>query len=69
MPKDRDRPEVRVKPHTYQPSKAELNKLVKIEAMPDELAEAVLRLTTYPSPQLESPMFYRGWRVPCRMVD
>ena len=44
MPKDdSERPVVRTKPHTYQPSKAELNKLVKIGATQDELALAVLR--------------------------
>ena len=30
-------------PHTYQPKKAELEEPVKIDATPDELAEAVLR--------------------------
>ena len=41
--------EVRVKPHTYQPGKAELNAPVAIRKpdgsapTPDELAEAVLR--------------------------
>ena len=39
----KDKPEVRVKPHSYQPSKAELNELVKIDATPDALARAVLR--------------------------
>ena len=38
----RERPEVRVKPHTYQPSKAELDEPMKIDATPDELARAVL---------------------------
>ena len=34
---------VRVKPHSYQPSKAELDEPVKIDATPDELAAAILR--------------------------
>ncbi len=33
---------VHVKPHSYQPSKAELDEPVKIDATPDELARAVL---------------------------
>ena len=36
-------PTVRVKPHDYQPHKAELEEVVKIEATPEELARAVLR--------------------------
>jgi hypothetical protein len=39
----KDKPEVRVKPHSYQPSKAELNEPVKIDATPSALARAVLR--------------------------
>ena len=35
--------EVRVKPHSYQPSKAEKDGPVKIEATPEQLARAVLR--------------------------
>ena len=43
MPKDdSERPVVRIKQHTYQPSKAELDEPVKIDATPDELARAVL---------------------------
>lgn len=42
MPKP-ERPEVRVKPHDYQPSKAELDEPVKIDAAPGELARALLR--------------------------
>ena len=38
-----ERPTVRVKPHDYQPHKAELEETVKIEATPEELARAVLR--------------------------
>lgn len=37
------RPTVRVKPHGYQPHKAELEEAVKVEATPEELARAVLR--------------------------
>ena len=43
MPKRPQRPEVRVKPHVYQPRKAELEEPVKIDATPDELARAVLQ--------------------------
>ena len=39
---DSERPEVLVKPHTYQPSKTELDEPVKIDATPEELARAVL---------------------------
>ncbi len=39
-------PTVRVKPHSYQPSKAELDEPVKIDATPEQLAEAVLRPVT-----------------------
>ncbi|MDE0174310.1 MAG: hypothetical protein OYH76_17995 [Defluviicoccus sp.] len=38
-----ERRTVRVKPHSYQPSKAELEEPVKIDATPEELAAAVLR--------------------------
>jgi len=44
-PKERvkiERRTVRVKPHRYQPSKAELEEPVKIDAKPEELAAAVL---------------------------
>ena len=34
---------VRVKPHSYQPSKAEPKEDISLDASPDELAEAVLR--------------------------
>ena len=43
MPKRPQRPEVRVKPHVYQPRKAELEEPVKIDATPDDLARAVLQ--------------------------
>lgn len=42
-PKQPARPEVRVKPHSYQPSKAELEADVSIDATPEQLARAVLR--------------------------
>lgn len=38
-----EKPVIKVKPHIYQPSKAELNELVKIDTTPDALARAVLR--------------------------
>ncbi len=38
-----ERRTVRVKPHVYQPSKAELEEPGRIDATPDELAAAVLR--------------------------
>ena len=49
MPKQDERSDVRVKPHSYQPGKAELNAPINIRKpdgsapTPDELAEAVLR--------------------------
>ncbi len=36
------KPEVRVKPHKYQPSRVELGEPVRIDATPEELAKAVL---------------------------
>ena len=42
-PAPRGHPEVRVKPHTYQPNKADLEAPMKIDATPDELARAALR--------------------------
>ena len=38
-----DRPVVRVKPHMYQPNKAELEEPVKIDTTPEQLARAALR--------------------------
>ncbi len=38
MTKTEKCPEVRVKPHDYQPSKAELNEGMSINASPDDLA-------------------------------
>ena len=43
MQNEIDRPEIRVKPYSYQPSKAELEEAVKIDATPDELVQSVLR--------------------------
>ncbi len=40
---DKTTPEVHVKPHSYQPSKAEMEELIKIETTPEALALAVLR--------------------------
>lgn len=45
-PRKIERREVRVKPNRYQPSKAELEEPVRIDATPDELAAAVLRPVT-----------------------
>lgn len=42
MGKRPERPEVRVKPHAYQPKKAELDEPVEIASTPDDLARAVL---------------------------
>ena len=36
-------PEVRVRPQSYQPTKAELDEAFRIDATPEELADAVLR--------------------------
>ncbi len=33
---------VRVKPHSYQPSKAELEESIRIDATPEQLAKAVV---------------------------
>lgn len=38
-----DRPVVRVKPRNYQPTRAELDEPIQIDATPEELALAVLR--------------------------
>ena len=44
MSDDRETPrDVRVKPHSYQPSKAELEEPVKIDATPEKLARVALR--------------------------
>ncbi len=39
----RSKPELRLKPTTYQPGKAEMQDDVRINATPDELAESVLK--------------------------
>ena len=39
----KQKPVVRVRPHTYQPSKAELDEEVRLDATPEELARAVLQ--------------------------
>ncbi len=38
-----DKSEVRLQPNTYQPGKKEMLEDVRIDATPDELAEAVLK--------------------------
>ena len=47
MKKENDKPSnevvVSLKPHTYQPSKAELEKKVKIRTAPDNLAKAMVQ--------------------------
>lgn len=43
LPKVDDRPTIRVKPSTNQPSRAELREDVRLDATPEELARAVLR--------------------------
>lgn len=42
-PRNTMRPVIRVKPSTYQPSRAELREDVRIDATPDELARALGR--------------------------
>ena len=42
MPKD-DRPTIRVKPYSYQPSKAELEEDVSVDATPEEVRAALMR--------------------------
>ena len=39
----KQKPVVRVRPHSYQPNKAELEEDVRLDATPEELARAVLR--------------------------
>ena len=41
-PNIKRKPIVRVRPHTYQPSKAELDEEVRLDATPEELVRAVL---------------------------
>ncbi len=45
-PKPQVKPEVRIKPHTYQPSRKELREKVKIHTTPENLAWSVLRPVT-----------------------
>ncbi|GEM_PF-1309719 len=45
MPKD-PKPVVRLKPSSYQPSKAGLEEEVRIDATPEELLQAVVRDVT-----------------------
>ena len=40
------RPTVHVKPTTYQPSKAELEEQIRVDATPEELARAVMQPAT-----------------------
>ena len=40
--KPESRPTVHVKPHNYQPSKAELEEPIKLDCTPDELASLIL---------------------------
>lgn len=42
----RDKPVVEVKPHTYQPSRAELREEVKIDTDPERLASYLMRSVT-----------------------
>ena len=42
-PEAKQKPVVRVRPHAYQPSKAELDEEVRLDATPEELARAVLQ--------------------------
>ena len=42
-PKALDRPIARVKPRSYQPTRAELEEPIRIDVTPEELALAVLR--------------------------
>lgn len=37
------KPTVRVRPRSYQPTRAEINEEFKIDATPDQLAKAMLR--------------------------
>lgn len=45
MQKLDQRPEVRVKPNSYQPSKAELEEDMRIEASPEEVIRAAFQQT------------------------
>ena len=41
--KDTERPEVEIIHHTYQPSKAELESDVSVDATPEQIARALVR--------------------------
>ena len=41
-PSQPNRPTVRVKPHSYQPSKAEREDPIRIDATPDQIAKAAV---------------------------
>lgn len=43
MSKQSDRPEVRVKPYKYQPSKAELRDDIRIDAKPEDVIKAAFQ--------------------------
>ena len=58
MPKSRsrkDRPVVRVKPSSYQPSKAELEEDMRIKATPRQLAAAMLATVEVVEEELTRP--------------
>ena len=42
-PAAKQKPVVRVRPHTYQPSKTELDEEVRLDATPEDLVRAVLQ--------------------------
>ena len=42
MPDSKNVPVIRVKPHAYQPSKAELEEPIHIDATPQQLAKAAV---------------------------
>ena len=50
-PREIDRREVRVKPHTYQPTKAELEEEFHIDASPED----VIRAAFHPAHVIEDP--------------
>ena len=37
-----DRPTIRVRPHSYQPSKSEREALIRVNATPDQIAKAAV---------------------------
>ena len=50
-----ERRTVRVKPHVYQPSKAELEEPLRIDATPEEAARAMFCAVKPPDPMLRRP--------------